>query len=76
MTKYGIVAKFLSPDGGENYTFYDEITYDSLKETMEAINGERGDMIADACSIDCKNEPDLQGFYLDDLEPYEITDLS
>ena len=55
-----------------NYTYYDEVTYETRFECLNAINGERGELLSQASSIDCENEEDLFGFHLSDLEPYVI----
>jgi DnaJ-class molecular chaperone len=56
------------------YTYYDEVTYTTIEECMEDINGERGDLLAQASTIDTETDDELAGFYLDDLEPYLIGD--
>ena len=54
------------------YTYYDEVTYATEKEALEAINGDRGEELSQASTIDCKTEDDLKDHYLCDLEPYEL----
>jgi hypothetical protein len=54
------------------YTYYDEVTYTTIEECMEDINGERGELLAQASTIDTETDDDLAGFYLDDLEPYKV----
>lgn len=86
--EWGIKAVFIHNDTGhtkfdlyENGEAESEVTdiypamsgpYESEAEALEAINGWRGDLIAQAATIDTKNEEDLQGYYLDDLVPYLI----
>jgi hypothetical protein len=56
----------------EAYTFYDEELYPSESEALSAINGIRGELLAQASTIDSQSEDDLQGYYFDDLVPYEV----
>jgi hypothetical protein len=56
------------------YTYFDEVTYATEKEALEAINGDRGEELSQASSIDCKTEDDLKDHYLTDLEPYQLED--
>ena len=86
--EWGIKAVFIHNDTGhtkfdlyENGWADSEVTgiypakcgpYESEAEALEAINSWRGDLIAQAATIDTKNEEDLQGYYLDDLVPYLI----
>lgn len=86
--EWGIKAVFIHNETGDvKYDLYEngeaesEVTgtypamsgpYESEAEALEAINGWRGDLIAQAATIDTKNEEDLKGYYLDDLVPYLI----
>lgn len=86
--EWGIKAVFIHNETGDvKYDFYEngeadsENTgiypakcgpYESEAEALEAINSWRGDLIAQAATIDTKNEEDLKGYYLDDLVPYLI----
>jgi hypothetical protein len=55
------------------YTYFDEVTYATEKEALEAINGDRGEELSQASTIDCKTEDDLKDHYLCDLEPYQLS---
>jgi hypothetical protein len=70
--KWGLVAEFSNPSGEDAYTFYDEVTFGSYEEALEAVNEEYGELLVAAAIIDNKNEADLQGFTFDDLAPYLI----
>jgi hypothetical protein len=65
---YGIVAIFKHNEDSEieNYTIYDEHLF-SLEHDAQAYLDNEYELLADACSIDCENEPDLENFYLDDI---------
>ena len=52
-----------------NYTFYDE-EFNTQEEASVWLE-DNYDTLAQACLIDCENEPDLQGFYLDEIVAYE-----
>jgi len=39
---------------------------------LRAINGVCGEEIAQSASLDCEIEEDLKGFWLDDLDIYEV----
>lgn len=69
--RWGIRAVFRSNDNDEiiDYTYYDEVTYITEAECVEAINGERGDLLSQASTIDSES---MDNAYLDDLEPYLI----
>jgi hypothetical protein len=74
MTKYGIRSVFCHESKSDQYTYYSEVTYDSLEDVMEAINSDRGEEIAQASTIDNKNEEELVDYWLDEIEPYEISE--
>ena len=69
--RWGIRAVFRSNDDDiiVDYTYYDEVTYLTEQECLDAINGERGDLLSEASTIDSK---EMNNAYLDDLEPYLI----
>lgn len=73
MEKYGLVAEFYNYKTGEdNYTFYEEVQYDSYEEAAEAIDDEAGEQIISFAQIDIKNEPDLRGYTFEGIAPYLI----
>jgi hypothetical protein len=72
MNKWAIKAVFFNEEGEENFTFYEEKTYYTKRGAIRAINGNQGDLIAQAATIDCEIEEDLQGFWLDDLDIYKV----
>lgn len=72
MAKYGIRAVFCHESNSDQYTYYSEVTYNSFEEALEAINSDRGEELSQASTIDNKIEPDLAGYWLDDLEPYKL----
>ena len=72
MSKWAIKAVFCNEAGEQNFTYYEEKTYLTRGGAMKAINGNYGEELAEAATIDSKNEEDLQGFWLDDLNVYEI----
>lgn len=72
MSKWAIKAIFYNEAGEQNFTYYEEKTYLTRGGAMRAINGNYGEELAELATIDSKNEEDLQGFWLDDLNVYEI----
>lgn len=75
--KYGIRAIFEDlEDGGERrgFTYYPEVTFNSIKETLIAINGEYGDLLVMNANLETEIELDLKGLYFSELEPYLITE--
>jgi hypothetical protein len=76
MGKYGIKALFYSNNNNENtgVTYYDEVTFNSEEEAIDAICGEYGDLLVAVATIDCENEEDLEDTYFGDLEPYLISE--
>lgn len=68
---WSVRANFVHNDDPNrtNATFYDEM-FSTQKEAEEWLD-ENYDLLAGACSIDCENEDDLQGFYLDEIVTYE-----
>lgn len=65
---YGIVAVFRHNEDSslESYTIYDENLF-NLEHDAQAHLDNEYELLAEACSIDCQNEPDLENFYLDDI---------
>lgn len=53
------------------YTYFDEVSYLTEEQCMEDVNGDRGEELAQASTIDTEIDEELKGFYLDDLEPYK-----
>lgn len=72
MSKWAIKAVFCNWEGEKNFTYYEEKIYRTKRGALRAINAERGEEIAQAANLDCEIEEDLQGFWLDDLEVYEM----
>ena len=73
MSKWGLVAEFYHYEKGEDaYTFYDEVTYDSYEEAMEAVTTEYGETLVAAANLDIESDPQLKGFNFEDLAPYLI----
>lgn len=71
MKKWAIKAVFSNEKGEENFTFYEEKTYYTKRGAVRAINGSYGDLLAQAASLDCEIEQDLQGFWLEDFDIYK-----
>ena len=72
MNKWAIKAIFFNKEGEENFTYYEERTYLTKRGAIRAINGNYGELLAQAATIDCEVESDLQGFWLDDLDIYKV----
>ena len=72
MKKWAIKAVFENEKGEENFTYYEEKTFFTKRGAIRAINGNYGEQLAQAASIDCEIEEDLQGFWLDDLDIYQV----
>jgi hypothetical protein len=72
MSEWAIKAVFYNEEGAENFTYYEEKTYRTKQGAIRAINSDYGDQLAQAATIDCKNEADLQGFWLDDFDVYKV----
>jgi hypothetical protein len=72
MSKWAIKAVFYNEAGEENFTYYEEKTYRTKRGALRAINGAHGEDIAQSASLDCEIEEDLKGFWLDDLDIYEV----
>ena len=69
---YAIRAVFKHEDNDTtNYTYYDTYEFDTEQDALDAINGELGEELSAMATIDTENEEDLEGYYFDDLEPYE-----
>lgn len=72
MTKWAIKAVFCNEAGEQNFTYYQEKTYRTKRGALRAINADRGEEIAQAANLDCEIEEDLKGFWLDDLDIYQV----
>ena len=72
MNKWAIKAVFSNKKGEENFTFYEEKTYCTKRGAIRAINGNYGELLAQAASLDCEIEEDLHGFWLEDLDVYKM----
>ena len=72
MKKWAIKAVFYNEEGEENFTFYEEKTFYTKQRALRAINGTYGEQLAQDATIDCKNEEDLRGFWLDDFDVYKV----
>jgi len=72
MRKWALKAIFYNEAGEQNFTYYEEKTYRTKRGAINAINGEWGEEIAQSATIDCQIDEDLKGFWLDDLDVYEV----
>jgi len=72
MSKWAIKAVFYNEAGEQNFTYYEEKTYLTKRGALRAINDTYGEQLVEDATIDCKNEEDLKGFWLDDLDVYEV----
>jgi|APGre2960657404_1045060.scaffolds.fasta_scaffold562508_2 hypothetical protein len=71
-TRYAIKAIFSNEDGKSAYTYYEERTYATPVTANRAINGGWGDLLVQAATLDCKYDAELKGYWLEDLDVYEI----
>jgi hypothetical protein len=69
---YGIRAVFCAEGKPDTYTHYSETQFETIGDALDAIEGDLGEQLLDAATLDSKIEPDLAGYYLSDLEPYLI----
>ena len=76
-TKYAMKAVFApnveTKEGRSKYTLYPEKLFNTYDEAEEALDGEYGDTLAQAATIDSENEEDLKGYYFLYLGIYEVT---
>lgn len=72
MSRWAIKAVFYNEAGEENFTYYEEKTYRTREEALSAINDEHGEQIAQDATLDCEIDGELKGFFLDDLDVYEV----
>lgn len=72
MSKWAIKAVFYNEAGEENVTYYEEKTYRTKRGALKAINDQHGEEIAQSANLDCEIEEDLKGFWLDDLDVYQV----
>jgi hypothetical protein len=70
--RYAIKAIFSNEDGKSAFTYYEERTYATPATANRAINGEWGEVLAAAATLDSKYESDLKGYWLEDLDVYEV----
>jgi hypothetical protein len=72
MKKWAIKAIFFNEEGEENFTFYEEKRFFTKRGATRAINSNYGEQLAQAATLDCSIEDDLQGFSLDDFDVYKV----
>ena len=72
MTKYAIKAVFAPAPLPIQYTLYEEVLFDTEEEAMDALNGEYGEALSEAATIDTQSDPNLADYYLDDLIVYKV----
>ena len=72
LTKYAIKAIFVPAPLPTQYTLYEEVLFDTEEEATDALNGEYGETLSQAATIDTQSDPDLADYYLDDLVVYKI----
>ena len=72
MSKYAIKAVFEVAPLPTQYTYYTEVTFDTEEEAMDALNGEYGETLSEAATIDTQSDPNLADYYLDDLVVYKV----
>ena len=72
MSKWAIKAVFYNEAGEENVTYYEEKTYLTKRGALRAINGTHGDQISQSATLDSEIDGELKGFWLDDLDVYEV----
>jgi hypothetical protein len=70
--KWAIKAVFENEQGEENFTYYEEKTFFTKRGAIRAINDNYGEQLAQAATLDCEIEEDLQGFWLDDFDVYKV----
>jgi hypothetical protein len=73
MKKWAIKAVFSNEAGESNFTYYEEKTFYTKRGAIRALNGNYGDLLDQDTTIDCKNEEDLQGFWLEDYDVYKVS---
>ena len=73
MSKWGIKAVFKNNDDNSNekYTLYNDVLYSTQEEAEEALD-EQHEELAEASTIDSQNDPELEGFYLDEIITYDL----
>lgn len=62
-----IKAIFRHEDGRARYTIYDEVQFSTREVAGEWLDGEYGEQLAQASTIDSKNDPELAGCWFEDL---------
>jgi hypothetical protein len=72
VSRWAIKAVFYNEAGEENFTYYEEKTYSTKQGALRALNGTYGEQLAQDATIDCKNDEDLRGFWLDDFDVYKV----
>jgi hypothetical protein len=70
--KYAIKAIFEPAPLPTQYTLYEEVLFDTEEEAVDALNGEYGETLSQAATIDTQNDPDLSDYYLSDLIVYKV----
>jgi hypothetical protein len=72
---YALAALFVNNEDSnrEAFTYYEERLFETLEEAEQAMNDDYGDELAQAATIDSKNEADLVGFYFSELQAYEVS---
>lgn len=72
MSKWAIKAVFYNEAGEENVTYYEQKTYSTERGALKAINGNWGEQISQDATLDSEIDGDLKGFWLDDLDVYQV----
>jgi hypothetical protein len=72
MKKWAIKAVFYNEEGEQNFTYYEEKQFRTRRGAIRALMGSYGDLLDQDTTIDCQNEEDLQGFWLEDYEVYKV----
>ena len=72
MRKWAIKAVFYNEEGEQNFTYYEEKQFRTRRGAIRALMGNYGDLLDQDTTIDCQNEEDLQGFWLEDYEVYKV----
>jgi hypothetical protein len=72
MKKWAIKAVFSNEEGESNFTYYEEKQFWTRRGAIRAINDNYGESLAEAATLDCQIDEDLDGFWLEDLDVYKV----
>lgn len=64
---YRIKAIFKHEEQADKFTIYEEVLFASEEIAVDWLNGDYGELLSQASSLDTESEPDLEGYWLDDL---------